>query len=481
MCNQILGFQKHNILVIGDVMLDKYYTGMVTRISPEAPVPILNLQTEYAVLGGAANVAANLIGANQSVTVASVIGNDDPASYIICKMHELDINTDLIVIDNSRKTTVKTRLLGQNNQQMFRYDVEDKNALGKNMEDLFLEKVINKVPDYALIVISDYLKGVLTHKVTSEIISYAKSVNIKVIVDVKDKKFNKYAGSYLLKPNLNELHTLSNMSVETDEKISDAAKHLGEACSCEYVLVTRGGDGMTLYGSNTMFHASCASKAVFDVTGAGDTVIAYIGAGLASGLTVEESVEIANYAAGVKVQKIGTSPVSLEEVVKYIASDSRDDIKIVDENQIDIMLKKIKDKKIVFTNGCFDILHSGHISYLKQASALGDVLIIGINSDASIQRLKGDNRPIVNEDDRMILLSALEFVDYVIKFDGDTPLEIIKKIKPQVLVKGGDYSLSEIVGKKEVEDSGGEVITIPFVEGQSTTSIINKILDASNN
>ena len=476
--NKVSELKTSKVLVVGDVMLDRYLIGEVSRISPEAPVPIMSKTGEYNTPGGAANVAMNLVAANQTVTVASVTGRDETAVQLKALMHEKGINTDYVQADSMRKTTLKTRFIGQNNQQVFRFDIEDDEQLTDKAENMFLGMLLSKLPEYSLIVLSDYMKGLLTSKVTSAVIETANDLNIKVVVDVKDKLFNKYCGAFLLKPNLHELRMLTNLTIKTDKEIEDAANFLRRECKCPYVLVTKGSNGMTLVSENGASHYDCISREVFDVTGAGDTVIAYVAAGIASGLTVEESVEIANFAAGIKVQKSGTAAVFLDEVTQYVIKYSNEKPKIINADNIDTVVKNSGRKKIVFTNGCFDILHSGHISYLRQAAVLGDMLIIGVNSDASVRRLKGEGRPIVNEEDRMALLASLEFVDYVIMFDEDTPLELIRRINPHILVKGGDYAPDEVVGKKEVEGHGGEVMIIPLTGGKSTTGLISKIVAA---
>jgi len=474
----------NKILVIGDIMIDRYYKGNITRISPEAPVPIFEKKDEYIVLGGAANTASNLIAAKQIVSVASVIGEDIESNLLLNLLKNKDISTNLIIKDSSRRTTVKTRILGQNNQQMFRIDVENKELLDDALESAFLNKILPHISKYSIIILSDYMKGVLTQNITTTIIKTARNLNIKVLIDVKDTNSEKYKGAFLIKPNLTELYALTGLPIKSSEDVIAASKYLRKICDSDFVLTTQGEEGMTLVDrEDTAWHVDCISKEVYDVTGAGDTVIAYLGVGLANNFSVLDSVILSNYAAGIKVLKAGTAEVSIEEVKKYISKAeknydiSKDISKIV---KLDRLIKNLhiqKNKKIVFTNGCFDILHRGHLYYLKEASKLGDIFIIGVNSDNSIRRLKGDFRPIVGENDRMSMLAALEFIDYVIKFDEDTPLNLIEAIQPDILVKGGDYLSHKVIGKEIVEAKGGELVLIPFVDGQSTTDIINKILE----
>lgn len=469
--------KKKNILVAGDVMLDTYFNGAVKRISPEAPVPVFNKKSENSVLGGAANVAANLIATGQYVSMMSMVGNDKAGLELIEKLKEDNINTDLIVT-LERQTTQKTRFLAENHQQVLRLDEEDTNEISHEDCERLLANLKKKIGDFDLILLSDYLKGFLSVELTQGIIELANAHNVKVLVDVKDPNVAKYSHAYLLKPNLKELHDLTGMPVDNDEEIVEAALSLREKGKCEYVLVTCGARGMVLVGDANQYFVDSVGKEVFDVTGAGDTTIAYLAVCLMNGYSMKESVDIANIAAGIQVSKVGTSSVYWNEVCEQL--DEKDNAfvepkKILSPDDVKNFRKDHSDQKIVFTNGCFDILHIGHVRYLKKAAELGDVLVVGVNSDKSVKRLKGPERPINNENDRMELLSSLEFVDYVVMFDTDTPYELIKRIQPDVLVKGGDYKPEEVVGKDIVEARGGRLELIPFVEGKSTTAIINKI------
>lgn len=477
----IRNINKKRILVIGDIMLDNYYFGKSSRISPEAPVPILLEDKNKMVLGGAANVALNLITAGQDVTVMSVIGNDSNGKNMISMFQEKGVNTDLIIKDDSRCTTVKNRYIGQNNMQMFRFDQESNMPISEKISDELLKKYKENISSFDLIIISDYNKGLLNIKNTPEMIKIANLNNKKVIIDIKEPKYQKYYGAYLIKPNLKELSDITNRKIENDNDIESAAKELKRNTNCKYVLVTRGADGMSLLLDDKMVDISCVSKEVYDVTGAGDTVISYLSVGIANDYDLIDSVNISNYAAGVKVSKMGTYAVTPEDIIDYVIDSNN----VLDENKVisaDALSERLKDnnKKIVFTNGCFDIFHVGHLRYLKESANYGDILVVGVNSDASIKRLKGNKRPIVPQNERMELLSSLSFVTYVVPFDEDTPYEIIKKIKPDIITKGGDYNPDEVVGKDVVESRGGKVIICPLVENKSTTNIIDKILEAYN-
>ena len=467
--------RNRHILVVGDVMLDNYYVGDVRRISPEAPVPVFRKRSERSVLGGAANVAANLVAANQQTAMMSIIGRDVNGQTMMKLFENLGINAGLIS-NLQRSTTIKTRFLADNNQQLLRLDVEDTDPITKVESNRILKKLQKVIDDFDLILMSDYLKGLLTQEFTQGVIKMARKHDIPVVIDVKDPKYGKYYGATLLKPNLNELHSLTGKNVQTDEEIVEAAEELRKRSNCQYVLATLGAKGMVLVGDGEPYFVKSLAREVYDVSGAGDTTIAYLATCMANEMPIRESVDIANYAAGIQVGKVGTSSVSWQEVRDLISNEDHGVAhKILSAEELNSFRKDNAQKKIVFTNGCFDILHVGHKRYLQQAATLGDILVVGVNSDASVRRLKGPTRPVNNEQDRAEMLSALGFIDYVVIFDEDTPYELIKKIQPDVLVKGGDYKPEEVVGRDIVEARGGRLELISFVEGKSTTNIIKKI------
>jgi len=467
--------RSRHILVVGDVMLDNYYVGDVRRISPEAPVPVFRKRSERSVLGGAANVAANLVAANQQASMMSIIGRDANGKTMMKLFENLGINTGL-VSNLQRSTTIKTRFLADNNQQLLRLDVEDTDPITKAESNKILKKLQKVIDNFDLILMSDYLKGLLTQEFTQGVIKMARKHDIPVVIDVKDPKYGKYYGATLLKPNLNELRSLTGKNVQTDEEIVEAAEELRKRSNCQYVLTTLGAKGMVLVGDGEPYFVKSLAREVYDVSGAGDTTIAYLATCMANEMPIRESVDIANYAAGIQVGKVGTSSVSWQEVRDLISNEDHGIAhKILSAEELNSFRKDNAQKKIVFTNGCFDILHVGHKRYLQQAATLGDILVVGVNSDASVRRLKGPTRPVNNEQDRAEMLSALGFIDYVVIFDEDTPYELIKKIQPDVLVKGGDYKPEEVVGKDIVEARGGQLELISFVEGKSTTNIIKKI------
>ncbi len=474
---QKLQLEKKKILVVGDVMLDCYYTGDVDRISPEAPVPVfLKNETKY-VLGGAANVAANLIAAAQSVHLGTFIGNDKNAGVFIDLVSSMGINTGCILKSDNRMTTVKTRLLAQNNQQLLRIDEEKTNPVLQSEEDTLINKIKRFICDVDIIILSDYLKGILSFNMCQRLIKIAKEKNIPVFIDIKDKHIEKYKGATLLKPNKNELTTASGISIKTMDDVYRAARVLLNQCECDYVLVTLGSRGMVLVDKNDEHVIPCIKREVYDVSGAGDTVISYLAAAYANGYSMDEAAYIANFAAGIKVTKIGTSPVYLEELMnkmQYCHPSGKRESKLLSIEELLYILHHRGNRKIVFTNGCFDLIHKGHVSYLERASEIGDILIVGLNSDLSVKRLKGNNRPINSQEDRAKVLSALESVDYIVIFEEDTPIDLIKEIRPDILVKGSDYKKEEVIGAEFVEGYGGKVELIPFLSGYSTTGLIKK-------
>lgn len=469
--------KEKNILIVGDIMLDRYYFGISKRISPEAPVPVLLKNNEKIVLGGAANVAINVKKAKQNVSILSIIGDDIEGNVLTSLLQENEIDTSLIITDKTRCTNVKNRFIGQNNIQMFRFDEEYTEKINDTINNEIISTFEKNINKYDIVIISDYNKGLLTIENTKKMIEIANKNNVRTLIDVKEPKYEKYKNAYLIKPNLEELKQITNMNVETEEEIIEAAKELLKNANSEYVLVTKGKDGMTIVSKEDYKNISCKTREVFDVTGAGDTVISYLAVSLVNDIDLLNAIQISNYAAGVEVSKMGTYAVSIKEIQNYIEeeNDIEIDKKVVSIDELVKILKNVSNKKIVFTNGCFDLFHVGHARYLKKAAKFGDILIVGVNSDSSVKRLKGETRPILNEEERMELLSNLEFVSYVLKFEEDTPYNIINKIKPDIIVKGGDYKAEDVVGKDIVEKYGGRVEICPYIDSKSTTNIIEKI------
>jgi len=461
-------FKDSKISVIGDVMLDHYIYGSVERISPEAPVPIIKSQREVYSLGGAANVAANIASFGANVILFGYMGKDHSGEILKQKLKDKKIEAKLFPVLS--ETTKKNRVIGNNQQQILRIDKEGYSEATYKAENFMAYSVYDNKPD--VVIISDYAKHVMTNGVFSKIKEFNK--NSKILVDPKPKSRISYNGVYLITPNLKEAKEMSGL-----EDVNEAGKKLKKELNTN-VLITRGKDGMTLFYKNNhgdrVFNVFTEAKEVYDVTGAGDTAIGILGLGIASGLNLEDSVFLSNHAAGIVVGKAGAAIVSAFELEQVIEEESNK-LKTLEELlsiREDCMRKS---KKIVWTNGCFDILHEGHVDYLRKAKSLGDYLIVGINDDKSIRELKGEDRPINKKESRVNVLSELNCVDYITVFKGLTPAKCLKKLKPDFYIKAGDYTVDTINQdeRKLVEDYGGKIIIIPVVYEISTTKIIKKI------
>ncbi|MCK9161463.1 MAG: D-glycero-beta-D-manno-heptose-7-phosphate kinase [Arcobacteraceae bacterium] len=461
-----------NICVIGDLMIDHYLWGSCDRISPEAPVQVVDVKKETTLLGGAGNVVNNLVSLGANVVVLSVIGDDEAGSELEAMLKSLEVKT-LLSTQKNRKTSKKSRIL-VSNQQVVRYDKESKDPISQESIDKIKNNLAKIIDSIDVILLSDYGKGVLTNTLTKDIIDLANKHNKKVLIDPKGNDYSKYANAYLLTPNKKEASLATNIEINSKEMLLRAITKLKNELDLGVSLITLSEDGIAIYDDKLSIKPTVA-KEVFDVTGAGDTVLASLGYMTALGKDIYESVEFANLAAGVVVSKVGSATATLEEIEAYRyslhKSGPESHIKTKDEMIKIISNLKTKNKKIVFTNGCFDILHRGHVSYLDKAKSQGDILVLGLNSDSSVKRLKGEDRPINNEEDRAFVLAALESVDYVVIFEEDTPYELIKALKPHILVKGADYKGKDVVGADLVE----ELKLIEFINGKSTTNTIAKI------
>ena len=465
--------KKRKILVIGDIILDKYIKGNVERISPEAPVPVILFQNESYLLGGASNVARNIASFGGNVILIGRIGNDQNGKIVIKKCNENKIDSSQLIKDLNLPTTTKTRYVNKG-QQLFRLDHEELLPIKQDQEAQVMEFLISSLKQIELVILSDYNKGFLTLSFIKKIINVCNKFGIKVLIVPKKKDFSSYKGAFLTTPNEKEAENTTGIKIVDDVSLLQCFKKLVNQTGNPLQLITRSEKGMSLYNNGNIINFKAYAKEVFDITGAGDTVIAAIAYKLSTGCDIVESVKFSNYAGSVVVGKFGSSVTNENEVLNYINKhkDLNNNIFWNSDDQIKDLLSRCKDKSIVFTNGCFDLLHLGHLTYLKQASELGDVLIVGLNSDSSVRMIKGEKRPILNEMNRSSIIGALEFVDYVIIFDEGTPLNILSKIKPQTLVKGGDYSVDQVVGS----EFANEVKILPFIQGHSSTSIINKIL-----
>ncbi|MFC1648863.1 D-glycero-beta-D-manno-heptose 1-phosphate adenylyltransferase [Nanoarchaeota archaeon] len=459
-------FSGKKILVIGDIILDKYVFGDVSRLNPEAPVPVLRAKkTEYR-LGGAANVAHNIAALGGDCTIVGRVGKDYSKDELIKEFKKTNIKHKLVE-SKDYPTIKKTRMVAQH-QQLVRVDWEETTPLSDAEVKQALTLVIGK---YDLIVVSDYGKGMIV----PELMKGLKNLGVPIIADMKPENMEMFKGIMALTPNIKEGREMTGKK-DPDRIGSKLVKMLNSN-----IILTRGGDGISLFLKNGKSHyIPTKAKEVYDVSGAGDTVLATLALGVASGLNLYEAVMIANQAAGIVVGKLGTATVTASELKQGF---SIQDSKILDRKHMKEIVKSLQKqgKKVVFTNGCFDILHTGHIQLLRQAKSFGDILVLGLNTDASVKRFKGKDRPINNEKDRAEVLAGLESVDYVVFFDEDTPVEIVGELRPDIHVKGGDYNPNDYKNMPEaktVHDYGGEVKIIKIVDGKSTTNIINKMKGA---
>lgn len=489
------------ILVIGDIMLDRFVYGDVHRISPESPIPVLSVKRETTMLGGAGNVVSNLSGLGVRAQVVAIVGNDPEAGMIRKLVAERGGDGSAIISAEDRPTIVKTRFLASN-QQLLRTDYERNAPVAEGLENKIITAAEAAAAKADAVIISDYGKGLLTKAVIQAVIRAAHKADIPVLVDPKAKDYAIYKGADIVTPNKKELSEAVGLPTENDAEVVAAAQALIRNSGIKSVVATRSQDGMTIMqGAQNPVHLKTEALEVFDVSGAGDTVIATIAAALAAGANLYEAAAIANFAAGVVVGKVGTAPIRKDELMQALA---RGDKAIVkdghsavtfdrarqaplaswDEAAEQVARWRARGLKVGFTNGCFDILHAGHVTYLNQARSRCDRLVVGLNCDESVRRLKGEDRPVNDEDARARVLGALGSVDLVVLFgqdqeEGDTPLQIIRKLTPDLLVKGADYTVDTVIGADYVISCGGEVWLAPLEEGQSTSGTIRKMKGAA--
>lgn len=464
-------YSQSGVLIIGDVMLDRYWYGPTGRISPEAPVPVVKVEDNEERPGGAANVAMNIAALSGKATVIGLVGEDEPAQVLTNTLSSLKVNCQFVPLAEF-PTITKLRVMSRG-QQMIRLDFEDK-FTGVDPE-LMLAQMDTALPNVQSVVLSDYAKGALEH--VQALIQKARAAGLPVFIDPKGADFERYRGATLLTPNMAEFELVVG-KVEDEQQLVEKGLDLIERYDFEALLVTRSEHGMTLLRKGEEpFHLPTLAKEVFDVTGAGDTVISVLAASVAAGKPLDEACALANAAAGVVVGKLGTSTLSTIELAEAIHGSQDTDYGVITESALIEAVKKARSKgeKVVMTNGCFDILHAGHVSYLNHAAELGDRLIVAVNSDDSVKRLKGPGRPVNPTERRMAVLAGLGAVDWVVPFEEDTPQRLISEVLPSLLVKGGDYKPHEIAGGDEVIAAGGEVKVLNFEEGVSTTEIIKAI------
>lgn len=468
-------FSSARVLVVGDIMLDRYWSGPTRRISPEAPVPVVKVEKNEDRPGGAANVSLNVAALGGKTTLIGFVGQDEAADSLEAKLNKHKVSFDLVKVSDL-PTITKLRILS-GNQQLIRLDFEDSFSTADPAP--LLAKIDAALPDFDVLILSDYAKGALT--CVQDIIQLARKHKVPVLVDPKGTSFEKYRGATLIKPNMLEFETIVG-KVKNEDDLIEKAKNLLNELDLEALLVTRSENGMLLVRrGGAVLTLRTQAREVFDVTGAGDTVVGTLATALSAGKSLEEACAIANSAAGVVVAKLGTSTVSPQELAQALHEHSSMEqaFCVMSEAELKtaVLAARRRGEKIVMTNGCFDILHAGHVSYLKAARRLGDRLIVAVNTDASVRRLKGEKRPIVPEDQRMAVLSALDSVDWVVPFSEDTPQRVIAGILPDLLVKGGDYKPEEIAGYAEVTANGGEVRVLHFEDGCSTSNIVKTIIE----
>jgi len=466
-----LDFRNTRILVIGDLMLDKYWVGDTSRISPEAPVPVVKVTGTETRLGGAANAALNAHSLGAQVTLAGIIGNDEAGQQIKQLLSEKGI-TDLTTISTDSPTIMKLRMISRN-QQVVRADFEE--AFSEQAINHITQQCSQIVSQYDVILLSDYNKGTLHH--CAELIAAAKKAGTKVIIDPKGHNFDKYSGAFILTPNMSEFETIVG-KCQSEQAMFTKATLLIQQLQLDALLLTRSEKGMTLFfPDGRHHHFNAKAHEVYDVTGAGDTVIATLATAIAKNIALEDAVMLSNTAAGIAVGRMGAATVSPLELKLALENSGASPLGITTPDQLKALVdfEKSLGKTTVFTNGCFDILHSGHTQYLMEAGKLGDRLIVAINDDESVKRLKGPERPINTVEDRMAVISSLKCVDWVVSFTSDTPEDLLRLLKPDVLVKGGDYGIDGVVGGDIVRSYGGEVKVLSLQQGVSTTNIIDSI------
>jgi D-beta-D-heptose 7-phosphate kinase/D-beta-D-heptose 1-phosphate adenosyltransferase len=469
-------FVEANIWVAGDVMLDEYIVGDVARISPEAPVQVVQVSESFARLGGAANVARSISRLGARVRLHGIVGTDPAGDEVIRRCGETGIDATAVGRVDQHQTIRKTRVLGLR-QQLLRLDWERSEPCPESLSKSLIAK-LEEGPAPTAVILSDYGKGIMTPTAIRALVDAAAKTEVPILIDPHGGDFSRYRGATILKPNLAELEEATGRRLRdsTEDELIEVVRDLLEAADVESLVLTLSERGMMVITRGEKAEIIPARpREVYDVTGAGDTVIAVLALALSVGAGLADAARIANAAAGIVIREVGAASVEKGELMAELRgrATSKAVSRLALSEQVDAW--KRKGLRIVFTNGCFDLLHSGHVSLLRQAAEQGDVLVVGINSDSSVARLKGPERPLVPERERVAMLAALESVDAVTVFDEDTPLELIQHVEPDVLVKGEDYKLDEVVGREEVESQGGRVTLVPLLPEYSTSSLIDRL------
>ncbi len=472
---------RQTVLCVGDLMLDEFVYGEVSRVSPEAPAPVIAVQRSETGVGGAGNVARNIASLGARCIFVGLVGEDETGARLKAALARESLIESVLVCDQSRPTTRKVRFVSEHfSTHMLRADWELAKPASAEIEQKLIDAVLPRLPEVGVVLLSDYAKGVLTARVIRNVIDAARKLGKPVIVDPKSPNLAVYRGATLLKPNRKEFSEATRSRIDGENSIAEAAQEIMQLADCDAVLVTQSEQGMTLVPrQGEPIHVAGLPVKVRDVSGAGDTVSAALAVTLAAGADWEAAVRVANAAAAVAVSKAGAAvvtPVELRRKILPHAFLAAEEKIVMDGRELDAQLVEWRKQglKIGFTNGCFDILHPGHVKLLTAARGACDRLIVGLNSDSSVRRLKGESRPVQNERARAEVLSALEAVDLVVLFEEDTPLNLIIRIKPGVLVKGSDYTREQVVGHDVVEAYGGEVRLVDILPGFSTTSLVNR-------
>ncbi|MBN3562413.1 bifunctional D-glycero-beta-D-manno-heptose-7-phosphate kinase/D-glycero-beta-D-manno-heptose 1-phosphate adenylyltransferase HldE [Aliamphritea spongicola] len=469
-------FDKAQVLVVGDLMLDRYWHGPTSRISPEAPVPVVKVEQNEDRPGGAANVALNISALGAGVSLIGLVGEDEAGSALETQLTSARVNCQFCVSSNE-PTITKLRVMSRH-QQLIRLDFEE--PFAADYSEALQQQADTLLSNVGVMILSDYNKGTLSDP--QALIAQAKAAGVPVLVDPKGSNFDRYRGATLLTPNLSEFEGVVG-ACASEQELVNKAQQLIEHLELEALLVTRSEQGMTLIRAGQgEVHFPARAREVFDVTGAGDTVISTLASALAAGEPLEVATGLANMAASIVVGKLGTAAISAPELRRTVNRELGAERGVVSDEQLLVALDdaRASGEKIVFTNGCFDILHAGHVGYLKQARAQGDRLVLAINDDDSVKRLKGEGRPINPVERRKAVLAGLEAVDWVVSFNEDTPERLLEQVRPDVLVKGGDYGIEGVVGGEFVRSYGGEVKVLSFLDNCSTTAIVEKIQNSDD-
>lgn len=474
MINKIKNEASKDIVVIGDLMLDEYVMGEVSRISPEAPVPVLKEQSREFSFGGATNVAANCAHVGCNVHIIGLLGRGDSAGEkLLSMLAEKKIFVDGIVLSSERLTTRKKRIVS-NNQQLLRIDTEETKLLSVQERDRLVCNIHSIIKNDSVVLISDYSKGVIDREIVKEILICAEACNAVVIADPKGPNFDKYKGVHYIKPNLKEFNQMVDcFGLKKTDSLIDNGRRICEKLQLSGLIVTLGEKGLQFVSHDREIFVKACKREVYDITGAGDTVLAFLAVGFSHSFPIEESIRLANAAAAISVSHHKTYSVGLDELYSFESGEKV----FYDWSALKSELERVRleKKKIVFTNGCFDLLHKGHIFLLNEAKKRGDILVVALNTDESVSRYKGPGRPIKDLSERATIMSAIGVVDYVVTFDQDTPKELIEFLKPDVLIKGGDYKVETIAGYDFVRSYGGEVDVVDYQQGFSTSNIVKSL------